>query len=146
MVLITSLISVLLGLLICFIIQPGTGLNLTAPVNQDTIESYSIVNDFINIVPSNPINADHGLRLAVAVDDAEPMIVSTKARRSTMDNLLALKAKLDMPKEGPHKLKIWMVDPGLVIDKIIIDTGGVKDSYLGPAESMYHKGIKGPGN
>ena len=55
-----------------------------------------------------------------------------------MENLLALKAKLDLPKQGPHKLEIWMVDPGLVIDKIIINTGGVKKSYLGPPESVYH--------
>jgi hypothetical protein len=27
----------------------------------------------------------------------------------------------------------------LVIDKIIIDTGGVKDSYLGPPESVFYK-------
>lgn len=29
------------------------------------------------------------------------------------------------------------MDPGLVIDKIIFDMGGVKDSYLGPPESVY---------
>jgi len=34
-------------------------------------------------------------------------------------------------------LKEW-VDPGLAIDKIIIDTGGIKNSYPGPPESTYH--------
>ena len=90
-----------------------------------------------NCIPSNPINADHGVRLAVAVDHAEPIIVS-RTGRNVIDNLMTLKAKLDMPEEGQHQLKIWMMDPGLVIDKIIIDFGGVKDSYLGPPESTYH--------
>jgi hypothetical protein len=94
---------------------------------------------YFNCIPSNPINSDYGLRLAVAVDDAKPMIVSDKSKYSVMDNLMVLKANLDMPKEGQHKLKVWMVDPGLVIDKIVIDTGGIKDSYLGPPESVYHK-------
>ena len=93
---------------------------------------------YFNCIPSNPINADYGLRLAIAVDDAEPIIVSSKVGKSVIENLMTLKTKLDMPKEGRHTLKIWMVDPGLVIDKIIIDTGGVKDSYLGPPESKYH--------
>ena len=31
-----------------------------------------------------------------------------------------------------------MVSPGLVLHKIIIDTGGLKESYLGP-ESSYRK-------
>jgi len=91
-----------------------------------------------NCIPSNPINADYGLRLAVAIDDGKPIIVTPRSRKNVIDNLLLLKAKLNMPKEGQHKLKIWMVDPGLVIDKIIIDTSGLKDSYLGPPESVNH--------
>ncbi len=90
-----------------------------------------------NCVPSNAINADYGVRVAVAIDDGDP-IMASRTRRNVIDNLMTLKAKLDMPKQGQHTLKVWMVDPGVVIDKIIIDFGGVKDAYLGPPESVYH--------
>ncbi len=90
-----------------------------------------------NCIPSNAINADHGVRLAVSVDNGTPVMTS-RTSRDVLDNLMTLKAKLDMPKQGQHRLKIRMVDPGVVIDKIIVDFGGVKDAYLGPPESVYH--------
>jgi hypothetical protein len=90
----------------------------------------------LNCSPGNPINRDYGQRIAVALDDGLPRVISyERGNRSVMDNLMTLHAKLHVEKAGEHVLKIWMVDPGIVIDKIILDAGGLKESYLGPLES-----------
>ena len=104
----------------------------------------------LNCVPSFPMNKDYSQRIAVALDDEPPQIISseksliemdsyTNSRKVVMENLMPITGKLTIKNAGEHTLKLWMVDPGIVIDKIIIDFGGVKDSYLGPPESFSNR-------
>ncbi|KAK0200680.1 glycoside hydrolase family 115 protein [Desarmillaria ectypa] len=39
-------------------------------------------------------------------------------------------------KSGRHTFKIFMIEPAVVVQKIVIDVGGLEPSYLGPPESI----------
>ena len=44
---------------------------------------------------------------------------------------------INVPEEGFHTLKVLMIDPGVAIEKIIINTSGLKPSHIGPKESYF---------
>jgi hypothetical protein len=56
---------------------------------------------------------------------------------SVKDSVRKVKSRHTIAQPGYHTFKVWMVDPGVALQKIIVDAGGVKSSYLGPPES-YH--------
>jgi len=88
-------------------------------------------------------NTETGLQYAVSVDDELPQIVSvnkednkTNVWNSWMINNIIIKTtRHKITKPGKHILKYWMVNPGLVLQKLVVDFGGVKPSYLGPPET-----------
>ena len=103
------------------------------------VEVEAILSPTLNFVPGR------GLRFAVSFDDQPPQIVDALAHSSVKDWSLSVedsvrkvKSKLTVSGAGYHTLKFWMVDPGVVLQKLVVNTGGVKPSYLGPPES-YHR-------
>jgi hypothetical protein len=83
-----------------------------------------------------------GLRYAVSIDNEAPQIVNIhedmnnkKWANWVANNIIISNSKHALKKTGKHVVKYWMVDAGLVLQKVVVDFGGVKQSYLGPPEN-----------
>jgi hypothetical protein len=98
-----------------------------------------------HLSPTLNFHNNQGLRYAVSFDDEPPQIVNMHANKTFQDweesvrnNVAVEVSKHVLNESGKHVLKFWMVDPGVVLQKLVIETGEVKPSYLGPPES-YHR-------
>ena len=96
----------------------------------------------VNLVPTQPIVTENGLRFAAALDDQAPQMVVLNVKDGSADwaqgvlnSTRVVSFKLTVPSAGAHTLRIYGVDPGVVLDKIVIDLGGLQPSYLGPPET-----------
>ena len=91
------------------------------------------------------------LQYAISFDDDAPRVVTLVSKdfiaqhgnmdweKTVADNARRSRTTHVIAKSGYHTLKIWMVDPGVVVQKIIVDCGGVRPSYLGPPESFHRE-------
>jgi len=88
-------------------------------------------------------NSPAGLQFAVSIDDEKPQIISLNKDDNNVgmwskwvsDNIIIKTSKHFISLPGKHVLKYWLIDPGIVLQKLVIDFGGVKPSYLGPPET-----------
>ncbi|KAF2823241.1 hypothetical protein CC86DRAFT_328373 [Ophiobolus disseminans] len=67
----------------------------------------------------------------------KPGELPTGWMESVMDCVWIRIHQLDLGDAGAHTLKIVMHDENLALEKVVIDMGGVRDSYLGVPESFY---------
>jgi hypothetical protein len=94
------------------------------------------------LAPTLKFRPGPGFRYAVSFDDEAPKIVDVHADSSdrhwsqtVSDGVTRLVSEHRISKAGRHTLKFWALDSGLVLERIVIDNGGLKPSYLGPPES-----------
>ncbi|KAA8913650.1 hypothetical protein FN846DRAFT_81675 [Sphaerosporella brunnea] len=101
------------------------------------------LNAALNFIPHRP------LRYALAFDGADPRIVQFVPDaenpldmppgwdRAVADgNVWKSTTTHPLARAGEATLKVWALEPGVVIQKVVVDLGGVADSYLGPPESV----------
>ena len=94
----------------------------------------------LNFVPGR------GLRYAISFDDQPPLVVDALANDSetawataVSDGVRKVTSTLTIAKPGYHTLKFRMVDPGVVLEKLVVSQGPLPASYLGPPESHHRE-------
>ena len=99
----------------------------------------------VRLLPTYPLISGQPLKLAIAIDEHSPLPLSVNSgfdndtdewKRRVVAN--ATGASLRLPRKltsGWHTLHLIGVDAGVVVDKIVIDLGGLQSSYDGPPET-----------
>lgn len=88
----------------------------------------------IDCLPTSPVAPNRGVRVAVSLDGEAPRVLTGRGG-DVLANLRRLTTTVKIATAGKHTLTVWMVDPGVVIDKLVLDYAPPKESYLGPPES-----------
>lgn len=93
----------------------------------------------IYALPLFPIDSKHDTRYGVMIDDGMVQWMTTTAkeyssqwRLNVFRNSAISTINLNIDKPGKHTLKLLCSNPGMIIQKVVIDLGGMKRSYLGP--------------
>ncbi|HEX8148448.1 MAG TPA: glycosyl hydrolase 115 family protein [Pyrinomonadaceae bacterium] len=96
------------------------------------------------LLPTHPVRGAAGLRFAYSVDGAGPRelaagagveVTSKEWARNVLSATTKVSTTVKLGAPGAHVLRIYMLDPGVVLDKIVLNTGGLRPSYLGPPET-----------
>ena len=112
-----------------------------------------MVDVYTYVLPTFPLHAERDFRLpehtntdtkySVCIDRGAIATPSTSAVEytqtwfeSVLKNCRVNKSTLYVDKPGKHTLQIRCGDPGVVVQKIVIDLGGMKRSYQGPPSTL----------
>jgi hypothetical protein len=89
-------------------------------------------------------NDSLGLQYAISIDDEKPQIVSinkddTNGRmwgQWVANNIIIKSTGHQILQPGKHVVKYWMISPAVILQKIVLDFGGLRPSYFGPQETI----------
>lgn len=109
-------------------------------LNFETTGEFTL---HILVSPTLNFNGNKGLRYAVSFDGAEEQIVNINKKYDMrqMEKWQANSINETMTQHkiattGKHTLRFRVLEPGIVLQKIMVDLGGLKKSYLGAPENI----------
>jgi len=95
------------------------------------------------LAPTLNFNHNKGLRYEISFDGQSPQTVNFNGHykgelgRWQAEHIIKSITKHQISQPGKHTLRFRVLEPGIVLEKILINTGGLKPSYLGAPESDY---------
>lgn len=96
--------------------------------------------------PTLNIWNNEGLKFAYAIDGGSPIIVNINKgleaigewRKEVAASIRKISREVELSASGLHTLKIWAISPGVVIQKMELDFGKEKQSFLGAPVSYFN--------
>ena len=98
------------------------------------------------LAPTLDFTNSTGLRYAVSLDEETPQIINLHTgmkpgesnliwEKAVASSIILRTSQHTVAAAGPHVLKFWRMDPGVVLEKLVVSQGEVPGSYLGPPEN-----------
>ena len=119
----------------------GEGSSVTYPVylrQPGKIKVYAYFSPTLNYP------GGEGLKYGLSLNDQEVEVVNVHEDESDRaweqwvgNSIMVHLSEHEVERAGMQELHFHMVSPGLVLERLVIDTGGLKESYLGPQESHF---------
>ena len=94
------------------------------------------------LAPTLNFNHNRGLRYAISFDGGTEQVVNFNGHyKGELDewqrnHIILSRTVHELKEAGRHTLRIRPLDPGIVIERIQIDAGGLKKTYLGAPETL----------
>lgn len=105
------------------------------------------INVTLLLAPTLNFNHNKGLSYGISVDGENEQIINFNGHyRGELGEWQAnpiIKSETQHKvTAGKHTLRIRPLNPGIVFEKILIDCGGLKDSYLGAPETLNYTNMQ----
>ena len=115
----------------------GPSLDYAVTLHQPGTVALSLIAS-----PSLDTRGGRGLRYAIAIDDAPPQTVDLLAGdsqaawdKAVIDAARGSVTTHTVASAGRHVVHLWMIDPGLVVQRLVLGRDAVSADRLGPVES-----------